>query len=385
MRKIIIWGAGEFGAKTMSNLRRCHIEVSAFIDSNVQLQGQKIDGKIKVLSFERCREEYKDQEVCVLISAVNAKSIFEILDLLDPLSWDVGVIKPYNLIADRDIDIQKTSDDGVILWKRINGKEVNIVPRIEMNIIDGCNLKCKACTHFSSIYGEDTVCSMEEFTESLKYLRRAGKLLKLRLLGGEPFLINNLPDYLEQAREIFPESDIELVTNGLLIPQVNEQWIHRFEKCKITIIISLYPPALKVLDKIENVLSNSTIIWKYGKTQEFGRNLTLKANHDMFVSSKKCLSSGCIFLRKHRLYKCAFEGLICDFNKFYGIHTEMQDTGYRIDQGGDEDLYEHIKRLESEPVEMCKYCSEEPEWIPWEVSAKPELKDWLYKDGSFES
>ena len=249
MKKILIWGAGEFGIKTMRNLERRHIEVSAFIDSNVRLQDKKIDKKVAIWSFEKCKERYKEQEICVLISAINAKNIFEIFALLDSLSWDVGLIKPYNFIADKDIDIQDTSDDNEILWKRLNGKESNVVPRMEMNIIDGCNLKCKACTHFSSLYAEDAVCSMKEFTESLNDLRRAGKLLRLRLLGGEPFLIDNLPDYLEYARRVFPESDIELVTNGLLIPQMSEQWIHCLEKHRITIVISLYPPTVKIQGK----------------------------------------------------------------------------------------------------------------------------------------
>ncbi len=383
MKKILIWGAGEFGIKTMRNLERRHIEVSAFIDSNVRLQDKKIDKKVAIWSFEKCKERYKEQEICVLISAINAKNIFEIFALLDSLSWDVGLIKPYNFIADKDIDIQDTSDDNEILWKRLNGKESNVVPRMEMNIIDGCNLKCKACTHFSSLYAEDAVCSMKEFTESLNDLRRAGKLLRLRLLGGEPFLIDNLPDYLEYARRVFPESDIELVTNGLLIPQMSEQWIHCLEKHRITIVISLYPPTVKIQGKIEDVLSKSTIIWKYdgNEIREFGRNLTLKPAQDMFVSSQKCLAVGCTFLRNRRLYKCPFEGLISDFGEFYNLKMEIPDTGYKVDQGGDKDLYEHIKQLALEPVEMCRYCSEALEWIPWEVCAKPELKDWLYKEG----
>lgn len=383
MKKILIWGAGEFGIKTMRNLARRHIKVSAFIDSNVRLQDKQIDGNVEVWSFEKCKEKYKDQEICVLISAVNAKNIFEIFALLDSLSWDVGLIKPYNFIADKDIDIQDISDDNEILWKRLNGKESNVVPRIEMNIIDGCNLKCKACTHFSSLYEEDAVCSMNEFTESLNDLRRAGKLLRLRLLGGEPFLIDNLPDYLEQARRVFPESDIELVTNGLLIPRMSEQWIHCFERYRVTIVISLYPPTLKIQDKIENVLSKSMIIWKYDGNEilEFGRNLTLKPAQNMFVSSQKCLAVGCTFLRNRRLYKCPFEGLISDFDEFYNLKIEISDSGYEIDHGEDKDLYEHIKRLALEPVEMCRYCSEDLEWIPWEVCAKPELEDWLYKEG----
>ena len=73
--------------------------------------------------------------------------------------------------------------------------------------------------------------------------------------------------------------------------------------------------------------------------------------------------------------------MISDFGEFYNLKMEIPDTGYKVDQGGDKDLYEHIKQLALEPVEMCRYCSEALEWIPWEVCAKPELKDWLYKEG----
>lgn len=380
MDSIFIWGAGKLGIKVKRKLQEDSKQITSFIDKNIE---QKSIDDIKIMTYETFKNQYEKEKGCVLISATNARNIFEIFDKLKTCpSFDVGVVKPRNLTSKFKIDIENMQDNGEIVWKRRNGKTYRVIPRIEVNLIDRCNLKCKACTHFSSLYNEDTTYPIESFAKDLEGLRRTGKLLRLRLLGGEPFLIKNLERYLDIARGIFSESDIEIITNGLLIPAMEDKLMDAFYKNKITLIISLYPPTLDIKSKIENKLAEGDIIWRYDGNviQKFSRNLTLNDNHDMFQSSRQCLSFGCTFLRNGYLYKCPFDGLFNEFCTYYGLKIDIKNKGYSV-HNDPKDLYEDIKRLAIKPVEMCKFCSETIELIPWEVKNKPKLKDWLYKEG----
>lgn len=380
MESIFIWGTGQLGIKVMNKLQKNGRFVNAFIDKNSQKENIN---DIRVMTCEEFKRYYQNEKGCVLISATNARNIFEIFDALDTCpSFDAGIVKPRNLASEFKLDIQNEQDNGEIIWKRRHGKAYCVIPRIEVNLIDQCNLKCKACTHFSSLYEKDTGYPINNFTKDLEELRKVGKLLRLRLLGGEPFLLKNLERYLYTARAIFPEADIEVVTNGLLVPEIKEGLMDVFCKNKVTLIISLYPPTVKIKSKIENKLSASNIIWRYeGKEiQKFGRNLTLTGNHDIQKSSKQCLSFGCTFLRNGYLYKCPFDGLFDEFCDYYNLKIDVNNNGYSVYKDKKE-LYEDIKRLSIKPVEMCKFCSETTEMIPWEVKNKPKLEDWLYQEG----
>lgn len=380
MEPIYIWGAGRLGVQVMRKLQQENLQVSAFIDKNIQ---HKCIDDVVVMTFEEFKKQHQEENGCVLISATNAKNIFQMFDKLKTCpSFDVGIVKPRNLASEFKINIQNTQDNGEIIWKNKQGKVYRIIPRVEVNLIDGCNLKCKACTHFSSLYGKETIYPIKNFTKDLEGLRRVGKLLRLRLLGGEPFLIKDLDIYLDTARTIFPESDIEVVTNGLLIPEMEDRVMDAFHKNKITLIISLYPPTKHMKSQIESRLAEGDIVWRYdgNEIKEFSRNLTLTGNHDISKSSSQCLSFGCTFLRNGYLYKCPVDGLFGEFCTYYNLQIDIKNKGYSVYKNADE-LYKDIKRLAIEPTEMCKFCTETMEMIPWEVKNRPRLEDWLYNEG----
>ena len=45
----------------------------------------------------------------------------------------------------------------------------------------------------------------------------------LRLLGGEPFMHSQLTDILAGTRQIFPDSEVDVCTNGLLINHISSE------------------------------------------------------------------------------------------------------------------------------------------------------------------
>ena len=85
-------------------------------------------------------------------------------------------------------------------------------------------------------------------------------------MGGEPLLHSELSEILPIARKYFPNSKIALVSNGLLIPKIDEQLIESIKNNNIFFNISLYQPTYKMADKIVEFLNDKNIKFFFGKS-----------------------------------------------------------------------------------------------------------------------
>ena len=83
----------------------------------------------------------------------------------------------------------------------------------------------------------------------------------------------------------------------------------------VSVIISSYQPTMKKKEQIARKLEQYGIWWQFEGEEIlfFSRSLTLENMHNAELSNRECLSAGCLFLRKGKLYKCHFDGLINDF------------------------------------------------------------------------
>lgn len=374
---VVVWGVTELGKHLADNMVHDNKKVRpfAYIDNNVFLQNTLIEG-ISVISIEELLKKKDCKNLTVLLAIRNARNIFQVFEQLKQIPVEnVGIVKPRVLFSKLQIDPWSRDE---IVWSVFKGKRHRIVPRIEINLTDACNLKCKGCSHFSSLYKEDSIYPISEYKKDLLCLREIGEILKLRLLGGEPFLLKNLDEYIVITRGIFPETDIEIVTNGLLIPKVQEKILFAIKENDVNVTISPYQPTLKSEKKITANLNRFGITWHLEKEEviEFARGLTLQDIHNPKISSQNCLSAACTFLRNGKLYKCPMEGLINDFYDYYGIKKKYEGGIYIYQDK--EVVYERLVEYAFKPIEMCKYCAEEPEYIPWSVKSNPILEDWLY-------
>ncbi len=377
--EVVIWGVTLLGKYLTANITDGFVNVKpiAFVDNNYKLQNTFVDG-IPVISYKQLIELTKQKEIIVLLAVKNARNILRILEQLNSIILDnVGIVKPNVLLSGACVNLFE--QDEKVIWSSFQGKKYRVIPRIEVNLIDACNLKCKGCSHFSSIYNSDSIYPIDNYEKDLKQLRKVGQMFRLRLLGGEPFLLDNLDEYIVIARKVFPEADIEVVTNGLLIPMTNEKVLSAIKTNNISVVISAYKPTLKKKDQIAYKLDEQQILWCFEGEEivQFSRNLTLENIHNAEISNEKCPAIGCIFLRRGKLYKCPFDGLINDLYSYYNLNRK-HESGISIYRDSDS-LYKEIVNYIFNPVEMCQYCAETPELIPWSVKAHPVLNDWLYK------
>lgn len=132
---------------------------------------------------------------------------------------------------------------------------------LETHILDHCNINCKACNNFSPFCrngeAENATERMEADLRKIKEVYRIGRFF---LLGGEPLLKpEQSMDYMSRARSVLEDSEIRLLTNGILIEQMHREFWDCVREHNIVIQISMYPPTEKKIQEIAKVLRNSRI------------------------------------------------------------------------------------------------------------------------------
>ena len=123
--------------------------------------------------------------------------------------------------------------------------------RLEFHVVDHCNLNCNGCLHFSNI-SEKNFLDINLLKDRLQRLSQIfGKIDLLRILGGEPLLHPHIINIIEMTRNYFPFSKIDLVTNGLLLNKMSDDFFNVCYKNKIVISISNYIPLSNNIKKIK--------------------------------------------------------------------------------------------------------------------------------------
>lgn len=276
----------------------------------------------------------------------------------------------------------------VILEKYIN----KIVPRttlkgVETHIVEHCNLNCAGCGHYSNIADEEYL-DINEFIKDYSQLAKItkGNLERIDLLGGEPLLHPQCIDFCIAARNLFPNSEINLVTNGILLNKMEDEFYKKLAEYNVVIKPTLYP--IKI--DWESVKSRCE---KYNVKFDF-YDLTLQSedpNLKMFTKNVLDLDGKCdarekwlhcyldntmLYFEHGKLYACWQMPYIKHFNKKFNKNLEVTCNDY-VDVYKVENIYEVMKFM-SKPFDFCRYCADIgniEKLQPWRVTKK-EITEW---------
>lgn len=366
---ISIWGAGKFGQYVGKQLNEIY-NIVCYIDNQ---PGDKDDvlGK-KVVSPEEYSNTYKNQTDVVLVAVVDWYPVYEQVCQMEIESYGVidGWVLRHQLALANDI-VQDTH----IFWRKDFESKKTFVKKLETNVVDYCNLNCKGCSHFSNIFNKGETAGFDLFEKDIRYL--ADKLLigHFDLLGGEPFLSEELWKYIKCLRDNMPKTSITIVSNGILIPKQSAKLFSYIKKNDILISLTAYPPTIKLKSKIVDMLEKFGILYEFRESvQTFGKNIDLSGKNNPYVAQTKCRESWCRFLRNGKIYKCPFSALGSYFFDKYDIPLHFEEGIDIYDE--ENDLRQALQKLSTEPVEQCKYCGEE-ERFSWEISNTPECGEWI--------
>ena len=259
------------------------------------------------------------------------------------------------------------------------------VPRTEMDfqfeiaLAEHCNLNCAGCDHFSPL-AKPEFANYEEVERDFSRLSSLfhGRAKKVQLLGGEPLLHPELIKFLKMARGNFPDAEIVIVTNGvLLLDQPEEFWLACGEN-NIVISVSNYPIQLNHKE-IEKRAADHGVVYHYcstGKSSIMKHfNLDVKGLQDSRKNFLLCYRANqCIYLQRGRLYTCTFAPTARHFSEYFNTTlTEVPEDSIDIYQANSA---QEILSFLARPIPFCRYCMPGKEnQHPWRQS-KRAIEEW---------
>ena len=222
---------------------------------------------------------------------------------------------------------------------------------LEHHIVDHCNLNCAGCSHFSPL-APQWFEQIEQFCTDFKALAQTtqGQIGTIRLMGGEPLLHPQVGEFARTARELFPNSEIQVVTNGILLEKRKEELMPIFNQYKIGVCVSNYGLKLD-LNQITAGFDKVRIDWK----QEM---------YNIALIDRSCISTATLFancdlhqykwyyFQNGKFYHCCIGANIEIFNHQFNRHFPQEDGITVIDH-----TVEEIEEYLSKPVSLCSYCN----------------------------
>lgn len=251
-----------------------------------------------------------------------------------------------------------------------------LIPYLEVNVTDGCNLNCKGCSHFSPLYSTDESYNLKIFDRDMRQLARHCDILTVRIVGGEPFLLKNLDEYLATIKKYFPQTSIRVLSNGLLIPAAPAKILEYMSREKIDVDISEYPPTQKIRDKLQTIFQSHGISYVFSPVEKFRTIIRREEGLSNPIAAQSiCPCRFSRYIRDGRLYKCPIDALHPRFNQKFPNARQLPPDATSIDIFAD-NFIELIDMLD-EPVEYCSYCPEKPSAFEWKIDANPVAENWI--------
>lgn len=383
--KIAIWGKKKEAVYLMKQIgQEKESTVVCFIDNNIDELHNAIDG-LPICSFEQFKKMYAKTVDAVVLAVRNGYSINCILKQLAEINdKKIGLLKLAAYDFGKKVEMINEANSQ-IFW--LDRESKLLFPYFQIILIKTCNLNCKGCTHFANLFNkqieEDNVYPIQNYEKDLRILSQYVNVFRLRLLGGEPLLYPYLGEAIKIAKQNFPLSDIRIVTNGLLIPQMSDELLSIIKENNIGIDISSYKPTIKIKEKIIFKLEQFDIDYCFEGYEdeyirEFSKNISIYKENDKEKAVQNCFALQCQTLLNGKIYKCPFEALGYKFFKYFGVKSDVVNWGYDI-RNDNINWNNMVDNLKSNPVNACKYCSDKIESFKWKIENNPQIIDWTVK------
>jgi hypothetical protein len=229
--------------------------------------------------------------------------------------------------------------------------------RLVVHLTDHCNLNCRGCTHFSNV-AKPAFADPEQFEEEFAQLARIfSGISEIYLLGGEPLLHPQLVTFLRIARAHFPASRINLMSNGLLVTRMSEDFWRAMHDNGIWLVCDLYPIGLAV-DEIERLCARHgvSLEWTDPRAEFFRLPIDVTGSHDATRAFQRCGGvNNCPLLRDGRLYPCAYVAyidILKDRFALDGMEVTDADSISIFEDHGPYEIFDFLRR----PVPWCRHC-----------------------------
>lgn len=343
---IYIYGAGKRGIDLLAFINEYYSEtiyIDGFIDKHKE-------------GFIDSYEIYKPdaplrKNVKIVISVADIEMVLQIA--LELRSKGYKSVYWYNIKNCRLKPIDFFAEQCV----SCNGWNEDTLFHIEIHAMDACNLNCAGCTHYAPVFDKEKPNTEARINDIALLRRKISSVVNFYILGGEPFLNNELDKYIEAVRKEFPDAYVVIVTNGLLIPKCTEKLLNYLSTENVCVSISEYAPTHQLISEIVDTLNKYNIVYNirpFDKKQLFNKPLSKEKTGECY-----CISPGCVNIWNKKIARCPTLMYVTELNKKFNL--DFPEEGI-IDMESDISGVELKNKLRM-VVPLCDYCSKnEMEW-----------------------
>lgn len=366
---IVIYGAGGYGRNVYQYLHReFDIKINCFaVSSKERVKSEKIEG-IDVLTIEEAAKDYAQS---ILVVAASEQKQKEMIDLAE----DQGFKNIYLILNEFHRYMQS----------ELNTKRLEPLKKLnfEIHIADHCNLNCKGCYHFSPL-SKECFLSVEEFEMDFEQMFKicGDKVSHITLLGGEPLLHPQIVDFICVVRKYFESCELEILTNGILLKDMNERFWNACVNHNVILSCTKYPVKVDY-ELLEKIADTYKLRIEYHNDVGAGEKMLIKypfdlqGNQPIEWNYKHCTRSNkCITLKHGRLFTCPMAAHAHLAKEFFGLNIELSEKDsidiYKVNH------FEEITRFLVKPIPFCRYCNlkVKVKQLEWGVS-KRRLEEWF--------
>lgn len=277
----------------------------------------------------------------------------------------------------RSVSMVSREHPAVVWFRRVVLRRKPVLFHFEIHITDHCNLNCKGCAHFSNLC-PPTFADPVEFERDMQSMAtHFSRVNQIYLLGGEPLLHPKVAEFVRVARRHFPGTHISLMTNGVLVTRMNEEFWSALAETGVILLCDSYPINLPVeeIDRLGRE-HGVTVEWTIPREEFFKIPIDADGGHDPAESFAACQGfNNCPIVRDGRIYPCAYTAFADVFASRFaleGIDAGVLDSiSIAAESDGDA-----ILRFLLNPVPWCTHCDmRSREFYTWGRSSRS-LDEW---------
>lgn len=255
----------------------------------------------------------------------------------------------------------------------------------EVHLTDSCNLNCKSCFHFSPLSPKNNYYPLDEFTREFERLSLLfdGEFGWIHLLGGEPLLNPAINDYLDVVGKYVRKGQVDLLTNGILLSRMGEDFYAACKRNNVRIGLTKYPIQLNI-ERLREIAASHGVALYIFADQSKGKtfcspNLVPHSKMDYRKNYFACpISNACVTLDHGKLYYCSLPAFVHIYNEAFGPTFDYKEDSISIFDHAKEELLDFLRT----PHPFCKYCDvhyRDKHPFQWGRSEK-QTREWLKQE-----
>lgn len=377
-QSVAIMGYTENGRKLKTILERAGFTFWGFIDNDIK---KCIDSDINCkLPFEALKSYPDDFGYIMLPESYKVDTINNMVKSLKSVCRAVDeehiLIATWDVLNIQDAVSKKTVVDGLCSYL-----DWSVLPYLEFSVALHCNMNCRSCTHFSPL-SKERFYDFDSFKRDITRLRELVRQINIiRIMGGEPLLNPRLADFVSLTREKYPNAEIQLVTNGLLVPSMTDGLTDALRQNKVIINISFYPALAEKVRDVIRYLEGQQLTYRISyMVTEFARILSKRNIGNPYTPF---IPAGCTCpnLFEGKLSTCPEVMFISDLNERFDVDYPASGPINLHDETLD---FHKLQELLKREVPLCEYCRTYAFrhlniTEPWQrLDRQAVLEDWLF-------